>query len=643
MKQTPFDMFLDRLDPTWREHQLGFFRIVAAAGPDAVEGLAERALRVACPAGLKQLVLEFSYYFPWPEWTPVIDGLLRHETNLEFFETGVRALGRTRTTEALDVLRALSLSRAAPAFRDLVDQALRESDPAEAFHHHFSRLLQGSAHPGEANEGAHQLTRLLSPESLEPLKVGVSHPDPLVFRHALRLICLIPTQEAADFLLDYLKDIQQDAMEGREARVILTTFRTLPRPEVQEKAYQTLSARWEGREPEAVKDLASGQAERVQAAATALRRLGSAIIDTLLLDTMLAALDEKPAQLAKFLTQAGEAAQQRIRRLDFAMNTAALGLADLAGKGLIKAELALPALAEPLQKGTGNAGVAGALALLVPAGAQDLLDLLLGQAEGNLRSAALESLGGRQEPTLRPALLRLRRDAISDIAERSLWFLGQLPDPEGTARTLVEHPDAADVLVGLRFISMHKLEALVPDLLLLAAKESREETLLALYQTIGQVGSHQAVEPLLAAMKTTMAPLIQVAIAKALRDLRNAEGALALCARAEEQKSPELSTIAVEALSWAHHSADQPLPTTESALLVAMVRAGWSARNPWAFRLRIAAALTTLHAPSRSLWMELSNLVQTTLSEKRPPTALSSEEAAQLQASAKALTHKAQA
>jgi hypothetical protein len=643
MKQSPFEMFLDRLDPSAREQQLAFFRIMAAAGPGSVEDLRERVLRVSCPAGLRQLVLEFSFYFPWSEWTPIIDRLLRHEKSQEIFETGARALGRIRTAESLEALRALSLSRATPAFRQIVELALQESDPAEAFQHHFSRLLQGSAHPSEANEGAHQLTRLVGPESLEPLKAGVSHPDPLVFRHALRLICLIPSQEAADYVLAYLKDIQQDALEDREARTLLTGFRTLPRPEVQEKALQGLSNRWAIRQPEAMADLASGQAERIQAAVPILREAGTAILDALLLDVLLAAMVEKPAHLAKFLTQAGGEAQNRTRRLDFALQTAAQGLVHQVGQGHIQAESLLPALAEPLRQGTGNAGVAGALAQLVPADAQELLDLLLDQPEGALRSAALEALGGRRDPALRPALLKLRRDAISDLADRCLWHLGQLPEAPATARAMLSQADPEEVLVGLRFIAMHQVEDLVPDLLALVAGEPREQVLFAAYRTLGQVGSPQAVEPLLGLLQTTLAPPVQLAIAEALRDLGDAAGALGLCAKARELKRPDLGTVAVEALARAHDTPDRALPGPESALLTAMVRESWSGKpNPWPFRQRLADALVAIHVPGRSFWMEVSNLLQSTLGEPRPPSALSTEDAAHLQACARTLAQKAQ-
>ena len=641
MTQSPLETFLNHLDPTLREHQLAFFKVLAAAGPDAVEELAGRVHRASCSVGLRQLTLEFGFYFPWPELSPVIERLIRYEKNLELFETGARTLGKIRTPESLDSLRTLSLSRATPGFREVVAQVLLESDPAEAFQHHFSRLLEGSARPAEANEGAHQLARLLRPESLEPLRGALSHPDPLVNRHALRLICQIPSEEAASFPLGYLEELQQDAREDHEARTLLTAFRVLPRPEVQAKALQALSARWQERQPEAMADLDSGQAQRIQGAAETLRSSGATALDTLLLDALLAALDENPTRLARFFTQAGDLAHQRSRRRDFALQVSAQGLADMADRGHIQAERLLPALAEPLRQNTGNAGVATALARLVPAGAQDLVDLLLDQPEEAMRSAALEVLGNRRDPALRAALLKLRRDAISDIADRSLWHLGHLPDPVGTAKTLLDHQDPGEVLVGLRFIAIHKLEDLVPRLLELAERESRETVLIAIFETLGQVGSPRAVEPLLGFLRTCLRPRVQLALAEALRDLGDEAGALGLSEKAQEQKLPELCTVAVEALARAHGTWDRPLPGTAAPSLLAVTRGGWSARNPWPYRQRIADALLALHVQDQALWTGLSNLLQATLDEKRSPGALSTEELAHLQACNRALAQKA--
>ncbi len=640
MKQSPYEMFLDRLDPSWRGDQLAFFRIAAEAGPEAVEDLASRVHRVSCSAGLRRLALEFSYYFPWPEWAPVVDRVLKHEKDLALFETGARALGRIGTPEALEALRSLSLSRATPGFREIVAQALHESDPAEAFQHHFSRLLQGSAQPGEANESAHQLAKMLGPDSLAPLKAGVSHPDPLVFRHALRLIGLIPSKEAATFLHDYFKDTHLDALEDRETRTLLSSFRTLPRPEVREKVIQILEGRWQEKLPEAAADLGSADVERSKAAVGVLRATGTGVLDTLLLDTLIASTEDKPAHLAKHLTQAGETAQQRSRRIDFALDSAAQSLSKMVGKGLLEQASLLSTLAEALRRATANAGVASALARLVPVARQELVDLLIDHSEGALRAAAVEVLGERKDPGFRAAFLKLRRDAIAEISERSLWHLGQLPDPAGTARALLGDRDPEEARVGLRFITMHRLEPLVPDLLELTSREIPEDLLIAALATLGGLGSAQAVEPLLALLHSGQNPPVQAAIGGALRDLGDPAGALALCAKAKELNSATLHTLAVEALARAHGIPERPLPASASEALLQATRAAWADRRPWAFRRRIADALLVLHAQDAGVWAPLVDLFQATLSEKRNPGSVPSEDLGHLNTSARRLAQK---
>lgn len=644
MKQTPYEIFLDRLDPTWRGDQLAFFRTIAGLGPAAVEELAGRVSRVSCPAGLKLLTLEFSYYFPWPEWVPVVDRVLRHEKDLKLFETGAYALGRMGTPKSLEALRSLSLSRATPGFREIINQVLQESDPAEAFNHHFSRLMEGSAQPNEANEAAHQLAKLVTSDHFEALRAIVGHPDPLVFRHAIRLLGLIPSTEAAAFLLDYFKETHQEAIEDRDVRVLLNEFRILPRPEVQEKVLQTLTTRWDNHHSEhltELADLASGDPERVQIGVARLRATGIGVLDAFLLDTLLETFVDKPAHLPKHLGQASEAAQRRTRRIDFAMDSVALSLAAMVDQQLVAADEVRPALADSLRGSTGHAGVATALARLVQPEAAELLDLLLEQTDGAIRNAALEILGERKDPALRPAFLKLRRDPITDIADRSLWHLGQLPDPADAARAFLADPDPEEVAMGLHFIAMHRLEDLVSELLERATTETRESLHLATFKTLGAIGSPQAVDPLLSLMHSGQGPRTLLAIAEAIRDLGHADGALALCGKAEELNSPLLQTVAVEALAKAHATLDCPLPANQSRLLIKTVRGGWSDRNPWPLRRRIADTLLTIKPENPGVWTELSSLFQATLEEKRPPGTVSTEDVTHLQSCARALAQLA--
>jgi hypothetical protein len=642
MKQAPFEMFLDRLDPTWRGDQLTFFRLLAATGTEAVPELAERVHRASCPAALRQLALEAAYYYPWSEWLPTINRLLRHEKDLAAFETGARALGRMRTPQALAALRELGPSRASADCRAILDRVLHESDPAEAFQHHYARLLEGSARPVEANEGAHQLAKLLSADSLDPLKALLKHPDLLVFRHGLRLLGQVPSSEAAECLLGCLEGACRDLQEDREVRQLLTAFRTLPRPDVQAKALELLVPRVETQAPEISAELASGQPPRLRSAAHAFLETGPSLRDTFLAEVLLASLEEKPAHLARHLGQAADQAQQRTRRLEFTLDTAAQGLADLAGHGFIAADRLPHPLAEVLRTTSGRAGVAAALARVVPATDTVLLDLLLDESDGTLRSAALEVLGGRREPALTAAIAKLRRDPIADLAQRALWHLGHLPDPEAMGREFLAQADPEEILVGLRFIALHHLEGLLPDLLQMVDSETREALLVATLETLGALRSRAAVEPLLALLHSGQPPRIQVALAEALRDIGDAEAAMALCGRAIELKTPELHTLAVEALARAHGSSDRALPLRASQTLLTAIRGGWAGPSPWARRRRIGEALVALQLERKADWAEPVALIQETLAEKRNPGSVPSEDLAHLNTCGRTLAQRLQ-
>ncbi len=642
MRQNPFDLFLDRLDPSWRGDQLAFFRTLAEVGRGAVQELSERVFKASCPAALRQLVLEASFYHPWPEWVPVTSRLLRHEKDLAIFESGARALGRIGTPEALDAVRELALTRGTQPFREILDQVLRESDPAEAFHHHFTRLLHGSAQPADANEGAYQLAKLLTPDSLEPLKTLASHPDLLVYRHALRLLGQVPSKGAAEYLLALLEEAHLDALADREIRTQLNAFRTLPRPEVQSRVLLLLVQHWEERDPVLSVDLASGQLDRIQSAVRTIRETDPGLFDTFLLDTLMASQEDKPDHLARQLGKAGDLAAQRARRLDFALDATAQGLADLSEQGYIDPRRVLPALAECMRRNTARAGLAASLARLVPSSDQALLDLLLDEQDGALRVAALEVLGERREPSLRPALLKLRRDPISDLVQRALWHLGQLPGPEGLALERLALADPEEVKVALRFIAMHQLDTLLPHLLELMIAGPQEEVLTAVLDTVGALGSPQAVGPLLALLQSELNPRIQLAIGMALRDLGDPTGAITLCERTSASGSAELQVVVVEALAQAHGTAQHPLPVAYAPALVKATRVAWNSRQPsWPLRRRLGEALVTLHLEHPPTWIDLATLVQATLHEKRPSGSIPAEDLAQLQACARALTLRA--
>ena len=87
----------------------------------------------------------------------MLSRMLRHEPDLYLFGIGLHALGRIGDESSLATLRELSQIRASAEFQKMVAEIMAQTDPAEAFQHHLSCLLEGSANPGMANKAAHQL------------------------------------------------------------------------------------------------------------------------------------------------------------------------------------------------------------------------------------------------------------------------------------------------------------------------------------------------------------------------------------------------------------------------------------------------------------------------------------------------------
>ena len=605
----PFRALLDHFDDSDRHHQLAFFRILHHAGPPAVQDLAPRILRPTAPRGLRLLAVEASYYYPWPDWAPILTRLLRHESDFGIFSTGTEALGRIRTAKSLEALRELLRARAAPQFQSQIAEVLERTDPAEAFRFHMGRLLEGSQNPSAANEAAHRLTELVDGESLVPLQTALRHPDLLIFRHALRLIATIPTPESAAFLAGFLEEAHREALEDRAFKAALGAFRGLAIPALREAVEAHLEAHLEGVEEEAP----------------------SGTYHQFLLEMQALALEGKAARISARLTEAADEIHLRARRLGFAVDTAAEGLAALALQGCLPAEEVLPLLDQPLREQTGGEGVARALARLVPAEDEARLDLLLTQTDTAFRAAGIEILGERKEEALRPTLLRACRDAIYDNAQRALFHLGHLDGSATLARNLLSSSQPEDRDLALRFIVLHELTELVPALVAEFQNAEREDWQIEVLGALGAMKAVQAAPEVADQLHSGQSPRLQTALAETLRDMADSAAALCLCDRAMELKTPHLHALAVEALARAHGTAATALAEGDFPRLHSQIREAWDDRNPWPLRLRVVSALEGLNLAAPSQWATLAVLVQDALAEKRPPSAWTPSDLARVQ------------
>jgi hypothetical protein len=428
----------------------------------------------------------------------------------------------------------------------------------------------------------------------------------------------IYTEEAAQALRALFLENHQEVLGDRRLKEAMAGLRALP---------------------------AAAAAEVARAALAALPADSSGNPDELLGgfygEVLAATQGGKVGQLGNVLLQTADAMHMRSRRLGFAVDAAAEGLADMVAKGRIDPSAVLPLLVEAYREQTGREGLARALARLVPAGAREIHQLILDGPDGAQRAAAVEILGDRAEAELQPVLLQACGDAITDIADRARFFLGQLPDAEDLAGDLLHAMAPADFQLGIQLVSEQRFRALVPDLLGLLKAATREDLVLQLVEALGAVGDDQVAEPLLTMLHTGQSLRLQTTLAQALVRLASPPVARALCAKADEIKLPVLHVLAVEALAAAHAEGRDPLPAEAGPALLEQVRRAWNDRNPWPLRLRLMLALQGVQLEMRGVWQELANLANEALAEKRAPSAWSVEELRQAQQAARELARRA--
>jgi HEAT repeat protein len=280
---------------------------------------------------------------------------------------------------------------------------------------------------------------------------------------------------------------------------------------------------------------------------------------------------------------------------------------------------------------TGREGLARAMARLAPANDTELLTLILSGPDGAQRAAAVEILGDREDEALQATLLQACRDPLTDIADRALFHVGRLPSAETLAKKLLHSQVPEDLGLGLRMVAEHRYVSLVPDLLVLMRTANREDLMLQAIEALGAVGAAQAADPMVELLHTGQSPRLQVALAQALRDLKQPEVARILCSKAHELRQPSLHAVAVEALAGVHGASGPAMPINQAPELLDLILPAWNSRSPWALRLRLVRALQDLRLDSPDTWRILSDLVVETLTEKRPVGAWSTPELHQVQ------------
>jgi len=122
-----FKALLDRFNPADREDQLLYFRLVHELDIESMEELRPRMSKAITHRDFRLIIMETAYYHPWPEWIEPLTRVLRYESDLGVFSAGVATLQHMNQTKALDALRELGHLRHAPAFQELIAEAIAEA------------------------------------------------------------------------------------------------------------------------------------------------------------------------------------------------------------------------------------------------------------------------------------------------------------------------------------------------------------------------------------------------------------------------------------------------------------------------------------------------------------------------------------
>ena len=638
---TPFRLHLDHLDPTDRGDILRYLRLLHDVGDDAVEELSPRLLKAMTNRDFRLLVAESAFYYPWPGWIEPLAKLLRHESDLEVFESGTRCLARMGTGPASETLKELYSIRHATAFQEILSQALILSDPSTAFDYHLVRLMEGSSNPQTANEAALELAKLLDGNRLDSIRELVHHPDILVSRHALKLATQIPTAEAAGFLIEHLKELHHESMEDRTLKDVLSDFKALPGTGLQEMVFKHARTYLGEKTHEILLSLEASGPPVGPEALDPLRKLASCSADNFVVEALSLVLEGKSKLLSAHVKEVAEAMNRRGRWSGPALDNTAEGLQKMVTLGLIPREDVMQVLSLAYEKQTGRDGLARVLGTMVRPEESQTLDLILAGLDSLLRGAAIEAIGSRHEEAMLTFLLKACRDPIVDIAERAITLLGQLAGAAQATLELLKSSDPYETRLGIRITALNRMEAAVPALVGFLKACEREEFALDAYAALGSIASEEAVTHLLESLHSGQSPRVQVVIATALKETVNAKAAIGLAEQAILLKNPQLHALAAEALLLVHGDPSNPMPTEQVPLLRTQIQSCWEDKDPWPFRLRLIPLLGSLNCETPEFYDEMAALIGTLLADKRKNSAWSTQQQAEAQAAAKSLEQRA--
>ena len=576
----------------------------------ALPELGSRLSPSASPRGLRKAILACIAKFDWPEWTPWVGKALQQEPDLGVFDDGCAALGTIGTRSSLEALQELQRLRSDPEHQTIVARELAQFEPQQAGDYYLSRLMEGQGNPRLAAQGAKLLGGLAKEEDLPALAEAYQEGDALSQRLALRVIGELPGSEATAFLRDLAERIRQDILDHHLLLDQLNKMQTLPRASSLPELVRQATAQFGEQAPEAVTRLQQSAGHEETEAAIALEDLqvlGRGVFQRFLLDALGLVTEGKVARYSAMISEAAPATAERLTQLVQQGDQVAECLATKVDSGALPLGQVLPLFTSILRSHGGGDGFIHAFLRLLPATDQALLDELLADPDMNRRVRYLNALGTREEDALTPFFTRAIQDPIVEVGQLAIHHLGKLPSSFPTLMAMFQAGDIEQVRLAISVFKENRTHLASEPLLGFLQADGRDTLLVDAVDAISAIG-YQESAPVLIELLHDGKPLnLQLALARALKQLGSKTAGLGLLAKAPFLKQAQVLILALEGALAAFPAFDKPLPLDQLPGFLQLLDRCCDDREGEGQRLRAVLATQDLYVFDRPAYERLKD------------------------------------
>jgi hypothetical protein len=586
----------------------------------SIQGLRKQALPVlgpmlmpgAGPKGKRRLLLSLVARFEWPEWVPFIREALLLESELGIFDEGCSALGLLGTREAFEALQELKKARPDPDRQAILARELSLYLPQQGFSHYCGRLLEGSANPRLAVQGARNLAALAEAKDLPALIEAHRNSDELVSRLALRLLAGIPGPEATGFLTELVDRCTEELLDNQGLLDILRKTHALQRGAAREEFCRLIVARFAPRIPEGVNALVAALEKPAEeqdppALLEPFQAEMHGFTETFLIEALGMLLESKVARYSAFQSESSDAAEARQERLSGTLDQAAEALARRVDVGLATTGEVLPNLAEPFRLRLGGDAFIYAFLRLIPPTEGALLDEILAEPDLRRRQRCIDAIGSREEDAFTPFFLKAMQDSIIEVGQVASHHLGKLPSSVPSLMAQFESGHPEQVRRAIWAFGENQIAAAASPLLAFLQKDQRDELLVEAVDALARIRTPMAIPTFLEFLHDGKPLALQVSLARALGVLATPEASLGLLQKASQLKHPQVLILCLEGTLSAFPGFERPLPLDHLPALLALVERCCDEREGQGQRVPAMLAMQDLYTFDQAAYDKLKD------------------------------------